>query len=144
MRDDRCTVHTRNVLFYLIYVSRNLIDKMDLITITFATLTLYLILAPDRIFIAVDETTEPEEPTKCGQNEEYTTCNLCAKNCENPFREICQKLPRPCIKACKCKSGYYKDSGGVCVSIVACIVDSIGDRIPRVTERSDSTSTNTS
>ena len=32
-----------NVLFYLIFVSRNLMDKMDLITTTFATLTLYLI-----------------------------------------------------------------------------------------------------
>ncbi|XP_060825206.1 uncharacterized protein LOC132912110 isoform X2 [Bombus pascuorum] len=114
---------------------------MDLITTTFATLTLYLILAPDRIFIATDENTE-SEPTKCGQNEEYTTCDLCAKNCENPFREICSS--KSCIKACKCKSGYYKDSGGVCVSIIACIVDSIRNRIPRVTERSDSSSTNTS
>ncbi|XP_050594402.1 uncharacterized protein LOC126924196 isoform X3 [Bombus affinis] len=115
-----------NVLFYLIFVSRNLIDKMDLITTTFATLTLYLI----------------QEPTKCGKNEEYMTCNLCPKNCENPFQEICS--PGPCIKTCKCKSGYYKDSGGVCVSIIACIVDNIRNRIPQVTERSDSSSTNTS
>ncbi|XP_003401249.2 uncharacterized protein LOC100644783 isoform X1 [Bombus terrestris] len=131
-----------NVLFYLIFVSRNLIDKMDLITTTFATLTLYLILAPDRIFTAADETTKSEEPTKCGKNEEYTTCNLCPKNCENPFQEICS--PGPCIKTCKCKSGYYKDSGGVCVSIIACIVDNIRNRILQVTERSDPSSTNTS
>ncbi|XP_076480783.1 chymotrypsin inhibitor-like isoform X2 [Bombus vancouverensis nearcticus] len=114
---------------------------MDLITTAFATLTLYLILATNRIFTAADETTE-SEPTKCGENEEYTTCNLCPKNCENPFQEICS--PGPCIKACKCKSGYYKDSEGVCVSIIACIVDNIRNRIPQVTERSDSSSANTS
>uniref|UniRef100_A0AC34QZR9 EGF-like domain-containing protein n=1 Tax=Panagrolaimus sp. JU765 TaxID=591449 RepID=A0AC34QZR9_9BILA len=56
----------------------------------------------------------------CGKNEELNPCPGCEPTCTNPS-PICPK--RPCIIGqgkCECKSGFYRDFKGKCVTFDHC------------------------
>jgi len=61
----------------------------------------------------------PQEPPKCGDDEEYRTCgSACVPTCAMP-------LPRPwctrrCSVGCYCKEGYLRDEQNVCIPATKC------------------------
>ncbi|XP_029047759.2 venom peptide BmKAPI-like [Osmia bicornis bicornis] len=106
---------------------------MKLITLTTVTIFLLCLASvPNGVLASTTEavtlcTSTPapitENSIECGKNEEPTDCVSCNPTCKELSPGICHG-PK-CKPGCKCKTGYFKDSEGNCVSVLGCIMDNI-------------------
>lgn len=56
--------------------------------------------------------------TKCGLNEEYTTCGTaCPLTCEKPNVGPCTMQ---CVIGCQCQKGYLRHKSGKCIKPGEC------------------------